>query len=255
MNVLLVKRYGILHMLLLTLMLTSALLYVARSRESSLRASLAEALVRQNAQQPSVKLAEPVLPSPDRAYKGAYEFTEDWFTSKIPSWKEATAPYAGKPGVRYLEVGVYEGRAAMWVAENVLTDPTAELVGLDLFAGDYADTYGPYEQRYRNNVAKSGLGDRATTIKGYSQVELRKLPLDHYDIIYVDGSHANPDVLEDAILVWRLLKAGGLLIFDDYGNGSFTDPRIGIDTFMRFFGENFEVIHNDYQLMMRKKTS
>ena len=143
----------------------------------------------------------------------------------------------------------------MWMAENVLTQPTSELVGLDVFFGDYVDAYGPYEQRYRNNIKKTGLGDRAITVKGYSQVELRKLPLDYYGIHYVDGSHANADVLEDAILVWRMLKDGGLLIFDDYGDEGITDPRIGIDTFMKFFGKRFEVLHNDHQLMLRKKSS
>ena len=36
-----------------------------------------------------------------------------------------------------------------------------------------------------------------------------------YDIIYIDGSHEARDVLEDAVLAYRLLKIGGLLIFDD----------------------------------------
>ena len=49
-----------------------------------------------------------------------------------------------------------------------------------------------------------------------SQVVLRRLPLETYDIIYIDGSHATSDVLEDAVLSYRLLKPGGLLIFDDY---------------------------------------
>jgi predicted O-methyltransferase YrrM len=254
-NPLLIKRFSILNALLFTLALTGILVYIARSHERALHARFIETLVRQNAPQRAVRLSDRTPPSPKAAYKGEYEFTEDWFTHHLASWRKATEPYAGKPGVKYLEVGVYEGRAAMWIAENVLTDPTSELVGLDLFSGDYVDAYGPYEQRYRNNVRKTGLGDRATTIKGYSQVELRKLPLAHYDIIYVDGSHVNANVLEDAILVWRLLKDGGLLIFDDYGNQGTTDPRIGVDTFMRFFGRHFEVIHNDLQLMMRKKSA
>jgi len=39
---------------------------------------------------------------------------------------------------------------------------------------------------------------------------------EQFDIIYIDGSHATLDVLLDAVLCWRLLPSGGLLIFDDY---------------------------------------
>ena len=45
---------------------------------------------------------------------------------------------------------------------------------------------------------------------------LRRLPLESFDIIYIDGSHAVNDVLEDAVLSFRLLKPEGILIFDDY---------------------------------------
>ena len=37
-----------------------------------------------------------------------------------------------------------------------------------------------------------------------------------FDLVYVDGSHLAADVLQDAVLSFRLLRSGGLLIFDDY---------------------------------------
>jgi hypothetical protein len=56
---------------------------------------------------PKVTLVSPgpLLPD-DRAYRHDYEFTQDWFTYNIPVWDSALAPYKGKPGVNYLEVGV-----------------------------------------------------------------------------------------------------------------------------------------------------
>ena len=77
-----------------------------------------------------------------------------------------------------------------------------------------------------------------------------------YDLIYIDGCHLASHVQQDATLSWRLLKAGGLLIFDDY---SWTDPahpgqdtQIGIDAFMRSIPEQAIVIHQDYQLIVQK---
>jgi predicted O-methyltransferase YrrM len=141
--------------------------------------------------------------------------------------------------------------------EHILTDPTARLVGVDPFLG-------PYKERYFANLEKSGAADKVTTITGYSQIELRKLPLEQpFDIIYIDGSHARGDVLEDAVLSYRLLKPGGLLIFDDYRwAGCFatgttdapTDlPKPAIDAFLECFGPDFEVKQNSYQIILQKR--
>ena len=37
-----------------------------------------------------------------------------------------------------------------------------------------------------------------------------------FDFIYIDGSHQAPDVLYDALLSFRLLRVGGIMVFDDY---------------------------------------
>ena len=40
--------------------------------------------------------------------------------------------------------------------------------------------------------------------------------INNFDLIYIDASHYAPDVLSDAVLAFKLLKPGGILIFDDY---------------------------------------
>lgn len=138
-----------------------------------------------------------------------YHFTSDVFSSNIPVWRKVLAPYAGRPNVHYLEVGVLEGRSAIWMLENILTHPSSTLTGVDLFPGDL-------QERYLANLQLSGYAGKAITIKGLSQLELRRLQPDSYDIIYVDGGHTADMVLADAALCWQVLKTGGLLIFDDY---------------------------------------
>jgi predicted O-methyltransferase YrrM len=139
--------------------------------------------------------------------------------------------------------------------ENILTHPTAHLTAIDVFDG-------PYKDRWFANIENSGFSNKVTTITGYSQLALRKLPLDSFDIVYIDGSHAKDDVMEDAVLCWRLVRKDGLLIFDDYRwAGCFvsgtsdqpTDfPKAAIDRFVQCFDEHFEVIHNSHQLILRK---
>jgi predicted O-methyltransferase YrrM len=188
-------------------------------------------------------------------YRTRYEFTRDAFTFNLPVWEKALAPYRGREGLRYLEVGLFEGRSALWMLENVLTHPSSTLVGIDPFG----DPYGVenVEGRFYANLEKSGRKNQVTVIKGYSGPELRKLPPESFDIIYVDGSHAAPDVLEDAVLCMRLLKTGGLLIFDDYkwnlGAPLIDRPEAALNAFMYFYGPRFEVVHADYQVFLRRR--
>jgi predicted O-methyltransferase YrrM len=206
---------------------------------------------------PEVELAlQAEAGSAAQPYRQAYEFSSDWFTYNLPVWNAALAPYKGRADLQYLEVGLYEGRSALWMLENILTHPTSRLVGIDIFDG-------PLKERYLRNLERSGAADRATTIVGFSQTALRKLPLDAFDIIYIDGSHAEDDVLEDAVLSFRLLKSGGLLIFDDYrwaravstnSPGDQTDfAKASIDRFAAAFADHLETVHNGYQLILRKR--
>lgn len=202
---------------------------------------------------PVVEISEDRTAAPAN-YAKKYDFTTDWFSDDIPIWESVLSRFAGQANVEYLEVGVFEGRAAMWMLENILTHPSSRLTGIDLFEGQYDDPYPEFGSRYFANLKLSGAGERAETIKGYSQVELRKLPLNHYDIIYIDGSHENKDVLEDAILSMRLLKKDGVLIFDDYGrrDTKLGAPKLGIDAFFHYFGDQFKLLHNDRQILLKK---
>jgi predicted O-methyltransferase YrrM len=190
---------------------------------------------------------------PNKTYKKKYQFSSDWFSEHIPIWEKALEGYKGKPNIHFLEVGLFEGRSALWVLENVLTHPTARLTGMDPF-------FSYYKKVFYSNLELSGLEEQARIIEGFSQIELRKLPLASYDIIYIDGSHQRADVLEDAILSWRLLKDGGILIFDDYllqratgDPATSTSPGFAIDTFFAYFSDHFEPVHVGWQVILKKK--
>ncbi|MBN1224713.1 MAG: class I SAM-dependent methyltransferase, partial [Candidatus Aminicenantes bacterium] len=196
-----------------------------------------------------------IEPSPEesaRHYRGSYVFSEDWFTPNIPAWRGALGHLRGKPNIHYLEIGIFEGRSAIWMLENILTDPTSRMTGIDVFPGDL-------EERWLVNVERSGKAGQVTTIKGYSQKVLRTLPLNTFDVIYIDGSHTGYDVLADVLLSWDLLKDGGVIIFDDYhwrrGGGLPPELKPGpaIDAFVTMYRDFLVVIHRCYQLMACKQ--
>ena len=95
-------------------------------------------------------------------------------------------------------------------------------------------------------------------ILNYNVDSLPVLQRDHCP----QGNH--DDVLEDAVLAWRLVKPGGLIIFDDYGkdrikrNKQLKKPTKdyycspAINAFAQCFDTKFEVIHNGYQLILQR---
>jgi predicted O-methyltransferase YrrM len=182
-------------------------------------------------------------------YKKDYQFSSDWFTHNIPVWEQFLAAFKDKADVRYLEVGVFEGRSAVWMLENILTHPSARLTAIDIFPDDLLD-------RFVGNIEKSGFRDKVEIFKGKSQEKLRELPLASYDLIYIDASHRAKHVFLDTALSWDLLKDGGLLIFDDYLPNTEIPadllPKGSIDTFLMAFGDEIELLHSEYQIIVRK---
>jgi hypothetical protein len=102
------------------------------------------------------------------------------------------------------------------------------------------------------------MRDRVSLFVGESATILRRLPAG-CDLVYVDGSHAAPDVLADAVLSWPLLKTGGIMIFDDYLWGQDPRPehcpRLAIDGFLSFHRGWFDVLHAEYQIAVRKRAT
>lgn len=160
------------------------------------------------------------------------------------------APYKGRPEIHYLELGVFEGRSAIWMLENILTHPSSTLTGVDLFPEDL-------KEQYLANLRISGQEKKATTIQGLSRFALRRLQPDAYDIIYIDAGHTADEALTEAVLCWELLKKEGVLIFDDYRwTRDYPEelrPGLAIDAFITAYRNYLDIVHRDYQAILRKK--
>jgi predicted O-methyltransferase YrrM len=186
---------------------------------------------------------------------GPYRFTAPWHLAQMKTWEEVLAPLRGKQGLRYLEIGVFEGRSLLWMFEHVLTHPSATATAIDVFAEDYAKTFD-------DNIAASGLGERVKKLVGPSSAVLRELEAERFDLVYIDGSHTADDVLADAVLAWPLVENGGFVIFDDYewtGRGKNEGmlpvelrPHLSIDAFVTAYRYEIEVVHRGYQLIVRR---
>ncbi len=184
------------------------------------------------------------------ARESGYSYTSDYISKNLDNWTRLLGEFRGRPGVQMLEIGSYEGRSAVWFLENILTHPTAGIVCIDFF------TRLSLSMRFDHNIHHSGASGKVTKLKGHSDAILTTLPLNHFDIIYVDGSHEAAPVLMDAMLCWYRLKPGGVMIFDDYlwdqEEAPSDRPQMAIDLFLKGFEGSYDLLLKDYQVAIRK---
>lgn len=182
-------------------------------------------------------------------------FSQDWFTQRIPQWKQFLVPaLAGKP-VKWLEIGSYEGRSALWTLENVLTSPESAITCVDIWKGDY-------EARFDANLKDAIEASKAVKIKGDAFQVLVELAFQGqtFDAVYVDADHQAKAALTEAAIAWRMLKKGGFLIFDDYNWKHKTEadrktklpPKPGIDAFLECWQYELRVLHKGWQVIVQK---
>lgn len=192
------------------------------------------------------------------------KFTSDWFTHNIPSWERVLTPLRGKNNLTFLEIGSYEGRSAVWLLENILTGKDCHLTCIDTFNG--GAEHDPKEMasvRERFLANTKDFGERVELVEETSKNALISLlwvnvtgPL--YDFIYIDGSHDASDVLFDAVASHHLLKPGGIIVFDDYKwkykASPWQIPKPAIESFYFCFQDEYEVLEEGYQVILRKKS-
>ena len=181
-------------------------------------------------------------------YEGK-DFHTDRTSGRLRGWSGMLKDFVGKkPDV--LEIGSWEGRSAIFFAEYL---KPSRLTCVDTFGGgaehQRSSTLAGIEARFDSNTA------------GYSNLEKKVMrsiaALDQfvregrrYDVIYVDGSHDMDDALVDSVLCWRLLKVGGVIIWDDYKWSA--GMKRAIDLFLAYRGGEYQLLDRGWQVAARR---
>jgi predicted O-methyltransferase YrrM len=182
-----------------------------------------------------------------------------WRLSNNWEWHMHVEDYSLRP-INYLEIGAFYGANFLSVANYYGKHPGSKLYAVDPWM-DYSE-YPEYQGQqptiyntFKENVRTSGHADRIIIRRGLSNVEVPKFQDDFFDIIYIDGNHQPEFVLEDAVLSFRKLKQGGVMIFDDYGWGGPDLTQRGIDAFLSGYRDKITRIKDvrETQLFIKKK--
>ena len=203
-------------------------------------------------------------------YNEKYRFTEKWFDSQISNW-EATFKYLRVEGSVFkdvLEIGCFEGRATIWLCENVLNEKsnydivdtfggTLEEAGMESAGKLLSEDQDAILNTFKHNISFHSDKVNFEIFKEYSQQALPKLVSEkrQYDFIYIDASHRADDTFVDAYYANKLLKVGGLIIFDDFGwkdpnkPHPVDSPELGIRQFFTMYDDqDYKLIFSGYQI-------
>lgn len=176
---------------------------------------------------------------------------------------------------RFLEIGTFEGRTAIWLIENILKEVHNERYPqLTIVDPDPAPNFKENMNEWIDWTEKGwhiNKRDFVRLKKLYSFNMLTSMIRQGYkfDFIYIDGDHNACGILEDAVLSWHLLSKNGILLFDDYlmkvedpwfyiSHKEFNDklvwqhPKHAIDSFLSIYKGQYEMFIDNYQIGIKK---
>ena len=197
------------------------------------------------------------------------KFSSCWFDARKELMEKTCLPLAGKP-ITMMEIGVFEGKSTLWFLENILTHYESGTIVVDTFEGDSVfDRIGINRENIRERFEKNiePFKDKVIIKQGRSRTIVHQMRGEMLDLVYIDGSHEACDVLYDALDSFRLLKKGGIMMFDDYlwthwsntygdqvsdRSLLYKEPKIAIDAFLHCFKNQYELLLNAEQIHIKK---
>jgi predicted O-methyltransferase YrrM len=190
----------------------------------------------------------------------------NWFQfSAFHNFKAQLGHLAGKPNLRFLQLGVYTGDASEWLLENIVTGENSILIDVDVWGITNEALYKEFDwQEIKDIYSKRvAFSDKVESLQMQTQDYLAGCNesiqdiSDLFDFIYIDGDHEAKSVQADAEGSWPLLKSGGILAFDDYVWGDWLNdaeltPKPAIDRFLAKYKGEYDLLVKNYQVWIRK---
>lgn len=169
----------------------------------------------------------------------SYKFKNFWFLNNLQVFNYYLPNQLDKK-FKYLEIGTNEGMSLLYV---LLKYKKVSATSIDI-----VNTVKKKIKKFKN--LKIITSDSILALR---KLTVRKL---YFDFIYVDGLHNGEHVIIDAIESFKLLKKGGIIVFDDFmsvDNKLKYQTREGLYYFLLFFKKEINILYFQNILILKKK--
>jgi len=187
--------------------------------------------------------------------KQAYKLKSEndfWLQDHYRNFWYIESEFKNKDNLRFMEIGVFEGRTTTWLIDNVLK--TGKNNKIYCIEPNLTEN-GKY------NLDK--VSEWIEFFPTYSEKILHTFERNVFDFIYDDGNHNARDTLLDMVLSWELLKEGGILLVDDYKMETYIvedlrkypthiPPKAAIESFLVCYRGQYDLVINNYQIGLKK---
>mgnify|MGYP001158147805 FL=1 len=168
---------------------------------------------------------------------------------------------------KILEIGSFEGQSACYFSKKI---SKGQIHCVDTWKGDddlreKNIDFKIIEKNFDKNIKLAKEIKPSVNFFKYKNESYKQLSQfiaqgkeNFFDLIYIDGAHDSQNVLFDAVSSFKLVKEGGVIIFDDYlweskDKNIINSPKFAIDSFVNIFQNKLYVIrHFLYQLYVIK---
>jgi predicted O-methyltransferase YrrM len=205
-------------------------------------------------------------------YADMYNWTNDLpeNTNAKITFVEILSNFIQQASCEILEIGTYVGTSVIGMLQYL---PNARATTIDTWisyvekeSGTETNTnalelieQNNVEKIFYENLIKSGLREKVTSIKGDSAFVLIDLLKQNrkFDFIYVDGSHKAIDCFTDCLLSWQMLNLNGIMAIDDYLykislKDEFENVQNGVDHFLEKIKRQYTILVKGYRIFIKK---
>jgi predicted O-methyltransferase YrrM len=185
-----------------------------------------------------------------------YKYSQTWFLdSEI---KNRLFQFLDKKNQnKMLEIGCFEGLSSVFFADNFLNNSNSTLTCVDPFLTINNNDHKQFlekneEMNFDYNISICKSSDKITIHKITSDIFFENNS-QTYNFIYIDGCHEPDFIKRDMENSFNILEKNGIMWMDDYRGGDGNQIKNTMDTFLQKYNGQYELIHQGYQLAIKKK--
>lgn len=158
-----------------------------------------------------------------------------------------------------LEIGAMEGVTTRYMCNNLLNkeNSDARVIVVDPLYDYYVTEDPRYHPEFKHQYQRFKRITRGLPVelkRGESEHELPKLNAMRFCFVFVDGNHYAPWPYHDLCWAFAITKIGGYILADDYDLWA-DDTKASIDKFLTEFQGHYEVVQQNYQILIKKKSN